>query len=380
MLTEPTSPEAREALLHSILATVPDALIVIDESGHILSFNAAAEKMFGYREAELIGRNISALMPSPDRERHDDYLSHYLTTGERKIIGIGRIAVGERSDGSTFPMELSVGEARTAHSRVFTGFVRDLTRRQETEVRLEELQAELAHVSRVTAMGTMASSLAHELNQPLTAVANYVEAARDLLIDPTPGNISIIRDALGDAAGQSVRAGQIVRRLRDFIARGETDRRVEGLRGLINEASALALIGVSELGIDVRVDIDPKVDKVLVDRVQVQQVIVNLIRNAIEALSEVAQRQLTIKAEPVTGGMIEVSVSDTGPGLDATVEDSLFQPFVSNKAGGMGLGLSICKTIIEAQGGCIWLEKSRDGGASFRFTLVAVEMEVDSDV
>jgi two-component system, LuxR family, sensor kinase FixL len=367
----------REALLRSIIATVPDAMIVVDDHGKILSFSAAAEKMFGYTEEDLVGQNVRELMPSPDRERHDGYMHNYMTTGVKKIIGIGRITVGQRRDGSTFPMELAIGEAKTDHSRVFTGFIRDLTRRQETDIRLEELQAELAHVSRVSAMGTMATSLAHELNQPLTAVANYVEAARDLLVEPNDENIVIVRDALDDAAKQAVRAGQIVRRLRDFIARGETETRIESLRSLITEANALALIGIRELGIDVRVTIDAQVDKVLVDRVQVQQVLVNLIRNAIEALSHSDDRHLAINAVPHGDDMVQVSVIDSGPGLDADVASRLFQPFVSTKAGGMGLGLSICQTIIEAQGGRIWLDCPDVGGAAFCFTLVAANPETE---
>ncbi len=374
-MTERTAIAASEALLHSILATVPDAMIVIDEAGIIVSFSAAAERLFGFAEDEAIGCNVNILMPESDKRQHDDYILRYLTTGKKRIIGIGRITIGQRRDGSTFPMELSVGEALTAHSRVFTGFIRDLTRRQATEVRLEEMQAELAHASRVSAMGTMASALAHELNQPLTAVANYVEAARDLLGDPNAENVAIVREALGDAATQAVRAGQIVRRLRDFIARGDTEKRVENLRGLINEANALALIGVAELGIDIRIDIDERIGGVLVDRVQIQQVMVNLIRNAVEALTGAPQRRLTIAAIPVDDRLVQVSVIDTGPGLDADVESKLFQPFVSTKDAGMGLGLSICQTIIEAHNGTIWLDKPVGGGTAFRFTLAAAEAE-----
>ena len=202
-----TRPEA-EAHLRSILATVPDAMIVIDEQGTILSFSAAAEKMFGYGEAEVVGQNIKMLMPSPDRERHDGYLVNYLTTGQRKIIGIGRVTTALHRDGSTFPIELSVGEAWLGERRIFTGFIRDLTERQQTLLRLQDLQSELAHVGRVSEMGTLASSLAHELNQPLTAVASYCESARDLL-DTSP--MAKTRDGEGSArrsraAGRSGRA------------------------------------------------------------------------------------------------------------------------------------------------------------------------------
>src|SRR4029453_1517940 len=159
-----------EAHLSSILATVPDAMVIIDELGIVLSFSAAAEKLFGYLQSEVIGQNVMMLMPSPDRERHDSYLSNYRETGVRKIIGIGRVTTARHRDGNTFPNELSIGEAKVSGRRIFTGFIHDITQRQETEMRLQDLQSELAHVGRLSEMGPLASSLAHELNQPPTAI------------------------------------------------------------------------------------------------------------------------------------------------------------------------------------------------------------------
>ena len=361
---------AREAHLRSILESIPDAMIVIDERGRILSFSAAAEKMFGFSESELLGENVSTLMPSPDRERHDSYLARYLTTGERKIIGIGRVTTARHRDGSTFPIDLHIGEARIDNERVFTGFIRDLTERQQTELRLHDLQGELAHVSRVTAMGTLATSIAHELNQPLTAIANYVETAQELLDDPNEETLAIVREALGECAVQSVRAGQIVRRLRDFISRGETERRVESLSRVVNEASALALIGAGERGIEVQVRLDPRADQVLIDRIQVQQVVLNLVRNAIEAMAASNVRRLGITSRKAGDDYVEVSIEDSGPGLPEEVAEHLFQPFVSTKSEGMGLGLSICHTIINGHGGRIWAEASKLGGTAFHFTLM----------
>jgi two-component system sensor kinase FixL len=361
---------AREAHLRSILETIPDAMIVIDERGRILSFSAAAEKMFGYRESEVLGENVSALMPSPDRERHDSYLGRYLRTGERKIIGIGRLTTARHRDGNIFPIDLHIGEARIGNERVFTGFIRDLTERQQAELRVHDLQSELAHVSRVTAMGTLATSIAHELNQPLTAIANYVETAEELLEQPDGETLAIVREALRECAAQSVRAGQIVRRLRDFISRGETERRIESLSRVVNEASALAMIGAGEHGIEMQVRLERSVDQVLVDRIQIQQVILNLVRNAIEAMAESPVRRIRITSRGVDGGQVEVMIEDSGPGLPAVVAESLFQPFVSTKSEGMGLGLSICHTIIHGHGGHIWADSSMLGGTAFHFTLI----------
>src|SRR4051812_21481582 len=226
---------AREAHLKSILDTVPDAMVVIDERGIVQSFSSAAERLFGYASGEAIGNNVEMLMPSPYRESHDGYLARYMQTGERRIIGIGRVVVGERKDGSTFPMELAVGEMRSNDARFFTGFIRDLSERQKTEARLQELQSELVHISRLTAMGEMASALAHELNQPLSAMANYMKGSRRLLEGRDDAQTVMVRDAMDKAAEQSLRAGQIIRRLRDFVARGETERRVESIKKLVEE-------------------------------------------------------------------------------------------------------------------------------------------------
>jgi two-component system, LuxR family, sensor kinase FixL len=354
-------------------------MIVIDEHGTILSFSAAAEVMFGYTQSEVAGENVSMLMPSPDRERHDGYLSRYLSTSQPKIIGIGRVTTARRRNGSTFPIELSIGEAVLPDRRVFTGFIRDLTERQKTERYLHDLQSELSHISRISAMGSLASALAHELNQPLTAIASYMEAARDLLDMPTPENIAMVREAVTGAAGQSIRAGQIVRRLRDFISRGDSEKTIESLRKLISEASALALIGAGQKGIDVRVALNGDQDYVLVDRIQIQQVLLNLIRNAIEAMEEIDTRRLEITSSMHPGNLICISIADSGPGISDDILPYLFEPFHSSKEKGMGLGLSICHTIIESHGGRIWADKSNLGGAAFHFTLMAATLEDGDD-
>lgn len=370
---------AREAHLQSILDTVPDAMIVIDERGIIQSFSAAAERLFGYMPSEVIGKNIKMMMPSPYRENHDGYLARYLNTGERRIIGIGRVVVGERKDGSTFPMELAVGEMKSGAQRYFTGFIRDLTERQKTEARLQELQSELVHISRLTAMGEMASTLAHELNQPLSAIASYMKGSRRLLEQNTDERSETIRDAMDKAADQAMRAGQIIRRLRDFVARGESERRVESIAKLVEEASALALVGVKDQGIHVRFQISRSNDLALADKVQIQQVMLNLIRNAIEAMHDTSRRELLVSTSSASDDMLMISVADTGPGIAPEISSQLFQPFVTTKRQGMGVGLSISRTIVEAHGGRIWVEPNPGGGTVFRFTVRAVTQEEAKD-
>ena len=256
----PQDAEARTAHLQSILDSIPDAMVVINERGLIQSFSAAAERLFGYAAVDVLGKNVKILMPSPYREDHDGYIERYLRTGERRIIGIGRVVVGQRSDGSTFPMELAVGEMHVRNQRFFTGFIRDLTERQQTEARLQELQSELVHMSRLTAMGEMASALAHELNQPLSAIANYMKGSRRLLENSPDESAGLVRDAMDKAAEQALRAGDIIRRLRDFVARGESERRVEDVKKLVEEASALALVGAKDKGVRVRFAFTPRLD------------------------------------------------------------------------------------------------------------------------
>ena len=244
-----------ELRLRSIIDTVPDAIVVIDAQGTIQSFSPAAERLFGYDSGEVIGRNVNILMPTPYREAHDGYLGRYLRTGERRIIGIGRVVVGLRKSGETFPMELQVGEFAFMGSRFFTGFVRDLTERQEAERRIQDLQAELLHASRLSVMGQMASTMAHELNQPLTAVTNYLEAGRQLLATGA-GGPERLGEIMEKAVAQAQRAGEVIRQLRQFVSKGETERRIESLNQLVEEALALALVGARQRGVRTSLELD----------------------------------------------------------------------------------------------------------------------------
>jgi two-component system sensor kinase FixL len=217
-------------------------------------------------------------------------------------------------------------------------------------------------------MGEMASTLAHELNQPLSAIANYLRGSRRLL-DAGNADPAIVSSALDKAADQALRAGEIIRRLRNFVARSEEQRSVEPVTKLVEEASALALVGAKEHRVQVNFKIDPAVPTVLVDRVQIQQVLVNLIRNAVDAMMVSERRLLTISSRPAPDEMVEIAVSDTGPGIDPSLKESLFQPFHTTKANGMGVGLSICRSIVEAHGGRIVAEANDGGGAVLRFTV-----------
>jgi two-component system, LuxR family, sensor kinase FixL len=361
-----------EAHLRSVLETVPDAIIVINDLGLVQSFSPAAERLFGYSAADVMGQNVKMLMPQPYRDEHDGYLERYRRTGERRIIGIGRVVLGRRADGSTFPMELAVGEINLEGKRMFTGFVRDITERQVARERLQELQSELLRASRLSAMGQMASALAHELNQPLTAIINYVQATRRMIANPDVSHARL-EETMDKAVAQAGRAGQIIHRMRQFLQKGETERQPESINKVLEEASALALVGAKESGVVVRMELGIDLAPVMIDRIQVQQVILNLIRNGIEAMQGVARRELLIATGEVESDMVRVAVTDTGPGLDAEVAEQLFQPFVTTKEKGMGLGLSICRSIIDSHGGKIWTTPNPGGGVTFAFTLPAID-------
>lgn len=362
-----TVAEGQATRLESMIHAIPDAIITIDERGLIRFFSAAAERMFQYRAEEVIGQNVKILMPAPYSAEHDGYLGRYLRTGKRHVIGLGRIVAARRKDGSTFPIELAVGEAISKGRHVFTGLIRDISDRQETERRLHEVQADLIHVSRLSAMGELASALAHELNQPLTAISNYLLAAQQL-IQRGPEHAERAVDIIGKSIDQAMRAGQIIRQLRSFVQKGQVERVPAEIGKVIDEASALAFIGLKEKGVRVSVERQDDLPQVPIDRIQIQQVLINLIRNAVDAMEGQNRRELIIR---MSADHVEATISivDSGSGIPSGMEDRLFDAFATSKPTGMGVGLSISRTIVEAHGGRLWFEANPSGGTIFHLAL-----------
>ncbi len=483
--------DAESAQLDALLTTAVDGIIVIDAEGVVQVYNPACARLFGYPAAEVVGQNIRMLMPSPYHDEHDRYIAAYRSTGQARIIGLGREVTGRRKDGSTFPMYLSVGEGHQGGRSIFVGIIHDLTHQKQAEQerdrlasivesshdviigkdlrgivtawnrgaeltygytaaemigrsiadlaplerkgevadlirracrgeviaqydtqrvtkdgrvldmsltlspirndkgevvgistigrnttdlrqaegRIRELTGEMQHIARLSAMGQLASSLAHELNQPLTAVANYSDATRHMMATSTPPADRIM-DFLGKISAQAERAGQIIRRLRSYVEKTEVERAPESLSTVVEEAGALASVGAKLDGIAIRYELAPDLPPISMDKIQIQQVVVNLVRNAIEALSGAERRELVIRT---TGqdAQQEVSIADTGTGLPPEVAENLFKPFTTTKKTGMGIGLSISQSIVTEHGGRIWAEQNPGGGTVFRFLLPA---------
>lgn len=358
-------------LLDAIFASVPDALILIDETGIVVAFSQSAEALFGYTSEHIVGQNVKVLMAGHDARHHDSYISNYLITGEKQIIGIGRIVEARLSNGQVIPVHLTIGEARIGNQRFFAGYIRDITEKQAADHQINRMQAELANFSRLSTAGTMASAMAHELNQPLTAITNYMEAARDILETPDNGTIDMAKEALGAAASQAVRAGQVVRRLRDFVSRGEFETAQTDLAALVGQAISLAKLGADGKVPRIVKSLPSDLPHVWCDSLQIRQVILNLVRNGAEAAQDQAVPMIEISGEIDNAhpGFVTLSVSDNGTGIEMDGDVSPFDPFRSSKSDGMGLGLSICRTIIEAHDGKIWASNNETGGARLSFTL-----------
>ena len=359
---------AGQAHLQSILETVPDAMVVTNERGRITMFSAAAERLFGYTAKEAMHRDISSLMPALRGEEGAPAVTRGRKIGLQRAVGRSRILSARKASGELIPVELYVGESWINRKHVFTGFVRDISDRVAAEERMDQLGADYAHVARLNAMGEMAAALAHELNQPLAAAANYLGIAEQTLL--RDGGQADAAEAIENANRQLLRTGEIIRRLRDFMAKRDVELHVEDLDSIIADAIALAFVG--QVQVRTISEIAPEARMIIVDRIQVQQVLVNVLRNAAQAVRDLPpeRRVIRLSAEVADRGLIKMSVQDTGPGFPQRVLANLHAPFVPNKGrGGMGIGLSVSRRIIESHGGTFNAYNAVDGGAVVSFTL-----------
>ncbi len=360
-----------EVRLDSLLNTAVDGIILIDDAMRILVFNSACEQLFGYEAEEVIGENVSMLMPHEYAHEHDDYVNHYMETGERRIIGIGREVRGKHRDGTDFPIELSVGEALTPAGRQFVGIVRDLRPRKAVERRLNQLQAELVHLARVSAMDEMGSAVAHELNQPLTAVMLYLQAVTRRIagLNGDGPQDPMITETIDKAKREAERAGNIIQRMRHFVEKREPDRRSVALHTLVDDTLELTSVGTNSEGIQTHVELPDDLAPIEADPVQIQQILVNLLRNAFEAVRGSTDPKVFIRARQMPETVM-ISIEDSGPGIPQEVHERLFKAFSTSKRTGMGLGLSISRSIAQNHGGDLSVDPGGNGkGATFQLTL-----------
>lgn len=360
--------------LHAVLDAAVDAVFVIDHAGLIRMANAAAEGLFGWSAEEMKGRDVSMLMPEPDRSAHGSYLARFLATGQARVIGIGREVLAQRRDGSIFPVRLSVGQVAGSEPPYFIGFIHDLSERHREAEDASRLNQRLMQVTRMATLGEMSAGIAHEVNQPLTAITNYALAAERLLGFTEP-DIEEARGALREIVLEARRAADIIRRLRHISRGGEERSEPTRVAELLEELQTLCLADARAHDTRIRFELHPDVPLLDIHRVQVTQAVINLVRNALEALEAdpPGGREVVVAARRNFGGDCEIEVRDNGPGVSAAIADRMFEPFRTTKSNGTGLGLPMCQTIAYAHGGSLRHEAQSPRGARFILTLPAAE-------
>ncbi len=354
----------------ALLDAAVDGVILLDHQGRVRVFNRAAERLFGYPAAEIIGANIDRLMAEPDRSAHNGYLARYRETRVAHIIGTGREVEARRKDGSIFPVFLSVGVVEGVEPPRYVGFVQDISFRRRAEENTHRLQERLTHVSRLATVGEMSSGIAHELNQPLTAVANYAQACDRLLGLPDP-DIEEIRGALKQITAQAVRAGDIIRRLRALARNDVTRRELTDVNVLVAELTELIQLDTKAHGVSYRLELADGLPAAAVDRAQMQQVVLNLVRNAVESMADqgATTREVEVRTRLSPDQKVEIAVCDTGPGVSQEIAPRLFDPFWTSKPHGTGLGLATSRTIVKSHQGSLDYQPNLPSGACFTVRL-----------
>lgn len=368
---DPIKPQfSDEKQLTALMDAMVEAFIIIDERGIIERYNKAAQEMFGWSVAEAVGQNVTLLMPPADRDAHGQYIENYQRTGKKKIIGTGREVIARRKDGSSFSVDLAVGEVRMRNAVRYISLIRDITERKLAAERATRRQDEMIRTSRLTTMGEMAAAMAHELNQPLTAISNYANACARM-IDKGKPDSGDIRSTMKLIDDQAHRAGEVIKRLRNFVKYDQTTRETVRLDALVGEIISLAVLDARANDILFEFTIPNDLPELVVDQIQIQQVILNLLRNGVDAMvsNDDGHRHLLLTAKQTGPEDIRVEVIDEGPGVPDNVRDSLFNAFFTTKDTGMGMGLAICRTIIQAHGGKLDFMNNDNGGATFYFTL-----------
>ncbi len=357
----------------TIVQNAIDGIITIDARGIIKSFNPASERLLGYEAREVIGQNVSILMPEPDRSTHDDHMRQYQRTGSAKVIGREREVLAQHRNGNLVPIRLAVAEFFLKEQQYFVGFIHDVSEREKALKELTDMQERLAHADRVTAAGELASGLAHEISQPLTAIHATAEACKAMIANASQPD-DRLASAMNDIAQQSRRASDIVQELRAFVHKGEPGQLFpHDPNALVINILPLLTAELEQAGIRIQMTPASPRCECLVNRIQIEQVFVNLLRNAIDAMkTNACEGTIEVRSQyRADTDRCEIEVEDQGPGIPSEYVEQIFSPFFTTKGHGLGQGLGICRTIIERHGGKLDARTPNGGGAIFRFTLPA---------
>jgi two-component system sensor kinase FixL len=364
------SPNQSTEAIDALMDAAVDAIIIIDEDGLIERFNRAAEAMFGHLESEVRGRNVSLLMPEPHQNRHDGYLQRYRRTGEAAVIGQGREELALRRNGETFPIQLSVGEIRRDGRHSFVGIVRDISEVRQAQEQVRHLEEQLLHADRLVILGELTAGIAHEINQPLTAIAAYADAGSTLIDRVDDAAASDMRSICERIGGQARRAAEVVQRLRGLVRGGAVSKSRHDLNEIIKNILLLFEFEVKKTKTELLFFPLDSLQELYVDEIQIQQILVNLVKNSLDAIGETGQPDGRIEIQlQVADTDVQISVTDNGPGVAEENRDRLFDSFFTTKPKGVGLGLAICKSIAAAHGGSLRHEQPEQGGSRFTLTL-----------
>lgn len=365
-----------EYRLRAIIESEPECVKLQAADGTVLEINPAGLRLVGAeRPEDIIGKRIYCIVAPEHTEFYRENMRRVFA-GEAVVYEFKAITL----KGRTSWMETHAVPLRDARGAIYAllGITRDITEHKQAAEQARRYQAELARVARLSTMGEMATGIAHELNQPLSAIANFARGCiRRLRVDGMdPGELV---EPLEEVCEQAERAGEILRHVRDFVRKSELQMKPVDINQTVRTLVKFTELETRQQGATVRLDLDAEVPRVQADAIMIEQVICNLVRNAVEAMAEAhsRRREVTIRTRPIGGDIVEIEIGDTGPGIDEAVIDQVFDQFFTTKPEGVGMGLSISRSIIESHGGRVRAESGRDGGATFRFTLQASEQQAN---